>query len=106
MIKYFSKHKNVSANYRFTSLRPYVHAPLCPYALMSPRPCVLTTLCPRALMSAPLCPEPFCLRPCVVDRVLRLACNEFAGPYLRVITPEQHGSFRKNVAAVATLCTI
>ena len=31
----FPKHENVSTACRFTSLRPYVLAPLCPCALMS-----------------------------------------------------------------------
>ena len=36
--------------------------------LMSLRPYVSVPLCLCTLMSAPLCPEPFCLRPYVVDR--------------------------------------
>ena len=41
------KHKNVSAACRFTFLRPYVLAPLCPCALMSLSPCVPASLCLR-----------------------------------------------------------
>ena len=56
----FPKHENVSTSCRFTSLRPYVLAPLCPCALMS----------------APLCPAAFCLRPYVVD-LLRPLISRF-----------------------------
>ena len=51
--------KIFSADCRFSPLRPYVSATLCPCALMSLCPYVPVPLCPRALMSATLCPAPF-----------------------------------------------
>ena len=54
----FPKHENVSTACRFTSLRPYVLAPLFP-----------EPLCPCALMSSPLCPASFCQRPYVEFRI-------------------------------------
>ena len=81
----FQKHETVSADCRFTSLRPYVLANLCPCVLMSLRPYVPTPLCPYALMSlrpyvpVPLCPCAFYLRPYVLHPFICALMSGFAG---------------------------